>query len=80
MLEITCRVANLGFLKFLGTYVHKEAQTRFVLHETWHKTLLGIDYCVQVVKIIIHTHILVITCQVVILSVFKAFLALSRIK
>ena len=39
----------IGFLSFFGTFVHKIAQTWFVLHETWHTTLFGIYYCVEVV-------------------------------
>ena len=40
-----------GFLSFFGTFAHKVAQTWFVLHETWHTTLFGIYYCVEVVRI-----------------------------
>ena len=51
-----------GFLCFLGTFAHKVAQTSFVLHETWHTTLFGIYYCVEVVRIENHCHMLEITC------------------
>ena len=36
-------------------------QTWFVLHETWHTILFGIYYCVEVVRIVNHCHILNIT-------------------
>ena len=50
------------FLSVFGTFAHKVAQTWFVLHETWHTTLFGIYYCVEVVRILNHSHILEITC------------------
>ena len=68
------------FLSFFGTFAHKEAQTWFVLHETLHGTLFGIYYCLEVVRIENHNHMVEITCEVAILRVFKLFLALSRIK
>ena len=40
-----------GFLSFFGTLAHKVAKTWFVLYKTWHITLFGICYCVEVVKI-----------------------------
>ena len=40
-----------GFLSVFGTFSHKVAKTWFVLHETWHTTLFGIYYFVEVVKI-----------------------------
>ena len=51
-----------GFVSFFGTIAHKVAQTWFVLQETWHKTLFGIYYCVKVVKIENHSHMLEIKC------------------
>ena len=54
--------------------MHKLAQTLFVLHETWHTTLLGKYYCVEVVRIENHCHMLQITCYVAILRVYKRFL------
>ena len=51
-----------GFLSVFGTFAHIVAQTWFVLHETWHTTLFGIYYCVEVVRIENHSHILEITC------------------
>ena len=69
-----------GFLIYFGTFAHKVAQTWFIMHETWHKTLFCIHYCVEVVGIVNLSHILNITWYVAILWVFKAILALSRIK
>ena len=51
-----------GFLRLFGTFVHKVAQTWFVFHETLHKTLFGIYYFVEVVKIENHSNMLEITC------------------
>ena len=51
-----------AFLSVFGTFAHKVAQTWFVLHETWQTTLFGIYYCVEVVKIESHNHMLEITC------------------
>ena len=51
-----------GFLSVFLTFAHKVAQTWFVLHETWHTTLFGIYYCVEVVRILNHSHMLDITC------------------
>ena len=61
------------FLSFFGTCAHKVTQTWFVLHETWHTTLFGIYYSLEVVKIENHSYILEITCYVAILRVFKLF-------
>ena len=51
LLEITCYVAILWVFKFFGTFAHKVVQTWFVLHETWHTTLFGKYYCVELVRI-----------------------------
>ena len=51
-----------GFLSVFGTFADKVAQTWFVLHETKHTTLFGIYYCVEVVRIENHSHVLEITC------------------
>ena len=53
--------------------MHKVGQNWFVLHETWHTTLFGMYYCVEVVRIENNSHMLNITCQVAILWVFKFF-------
>ena len=52
----------MGFLSVFGTFAHKVAQTWLVLHESLHTTLFGINYCVEVVRIINHSHMLEITC------------------
>ena len=62
MIEITYRVAILWILSFLGTIVHKVPKTWIVLHETRHTTPFGIYYCVEVVWIENHSHMLKITC------------------
>ena len=62
-----------GFLGFFGTFAHKIAPTRFVLHETWHTTLFSVYYCFEVVRIQNHIHMPQITCYVTILNVFKCF-------
>ena len=52
-----------AFLSVFATFAHKVAQTWFDLHETWHTTLLGIYYCVEVVWIENHCHMLEIIAQ-----------------
>ena len=51
MLEITFEVAFLAFLSLFGTYSLKVVHTYFVWHETWHTTLIGISYCIEMVRI-----------------------------
>ena len=51
-----------GFLRFIWTFVHKVAQTLFVLHETWHKKLFRMYYSVEMVRIANNSHMLNITC------------------
>ena len=60
----------LGFSSVFITFAHKVSQTWFVLHETWHTTLFGISYCVEVVRIENHCHMIEIMCEVAILRVF----------
>ena len=63
MLEITCYVAFLKlFLSVFGTFSHQLVQTWYVWLDTWHTTLFGICYCVEMFRIEnnIHTH--EITC------------------
>ena len=62
-----------AFFSFFGTFGPKVAQTWFVLHETWHTTLFGIYYCVEVVQNENHCQMQEITCYVAILCVFKLF-------
>ena len=50
-----------GFFSYFGTFANKVAQTWFVLHKTLHTTLFGIYYCVEVVRIVNHSHIFNIT-------------------
>ena len=38
--------------------MHKVALAWFVLHKSWHTTLFGTYYCVQVVRIENHSHML----------------------
>ena len=63
-----------GFLSIFVTFAHKVARTWFILHETWHTILFGIYYCVEVIRIENHRHMLEITCYDAILWVFKHFL------
>ena len=51
-----------GFFSVFGTFAHKVAQTLFDFHETWHTTLFGIYYYVEVVRIENHSLILEIKC------------------
>ena len=51
-------VAILCDLRFFGTFAHKKAQTWFVLHETWQRKQIGINYCVEVVRNVNHSHML----------------------
>ena len=52
----------MRFLAFFGTFAPKVAHTWFILHETWHTTLYGIYYCVEVVRFENHSQMLEITC------------------
>ena len=46
----------------MESFAHIVSQTWFVLHETWHTTLFGINYGVEVVRIVNHSHMPEITC------------------
>jgi hypothetical protein len=46
--------------------MHKVPQTLFVLHETWHTQLFGLYYCVEMVRIEKHSHMLENTLEVAI--------------
>ena len=48
----------MGFLSYFDNFAHKVAQTRFDLHETSHTTKIGRYYCVEVVRVVNHSHIL----------------------
>ena len=52
----------MGLLSLFGTFVHKVAQTWFVLLKTWHTILFGIYYFFEVVRNENHSHMLEITC------------------
>ena len=69
--KLRVRLRFYGFLSFFGTFGHKVAQTWFVLHENWHTIIFGIYYCVEMVKIQNHSHIVEIPCYIAILQVFK---------
>ena len=56
------RTLFYGILSVFGTFAHKLAQIWFVLHETWYTKFFDIYYCVEVVRIENHNHMLQITC------------------
>ena len=66
MQDITCQDAIYLLLSFFCTFVHKVAQIWFVLHETWHTTLLGINYCVEMVIMKILVICYKVTCYIAI--------------
>ena len=47
---------NFAFL--FVNFARKVGQTWFVMHETWHTTLFGIYYCVEMVRIDNNSHML----------------------
>ena len=49
-LEITCKDAFLRFLSVFGTFSHKMVQPWFFWHKTWHITLFGTYYCVELLE------------------------------
>ena len=57
-LKLRAKLRFYGLLSFFGSFAHNVAQTWFVFHETWHTTLFGIYYFVEVVRILYHSHIL----------------------
>ena len=61
-LKLRAMLRFLGFLSIVGTFAHKVAQTWLILHETWHTTAFGIYYCVEMVIIGNHIHMLECTC------------------
>ena len=73
MAHNTTKLRFYVFLSFFDAFAYKVAQTWFVLHETWYRTLFGIFYCFEVVRIENNSHMLEITCQVAILCVLKLF-------
>ena len=69
--KLRVKLRFYAFLCFFGTFAHKAAKTWCVFHETWHTTLFGINYFVEVLRIENHSHMLEITYYVPILCVFK---------
>ena len=61
-LKLRVKLQVYAFLSFFSPFAHKTGQTWFVLHGTWHITLFGIYYCVEVVRIENHSHMQEITC------------------
>ena len=51
----------MGFLCFFCTFAHNVGQSWYVLPETWHTTLFDTYYCVEVVRMENHNHMLEIT-------------------
>ena len=51
-----------AFLSVFDTFAHKVAHTWFVLRETCHTTLFGLNYCVEVARNENHSHMLEFTC------------------
>ena len=60
-LKLRVKLIFYAFLNVFGTFALKVAQTWFLLHETWHTTLFGIYYFVEVFTIESHSHMLEIT-------------------
>ena len=63
-----------AFLIVFDTFSQKVVETWFVCHENWHKTLFGIFYCVEVVRIKNNSHMLEICVFEVSSRVFGTFL------
>ena len=61
-LNLHAKLRIFGFLNVFCTFSHKVVQTYFVWHETWHTTLFGIYYCVEIVRIDKNSHMHEITC------------------
>ena len=75
-LKLRTKLRFQGFLNIFGTFAHEVAQTLFVLHEILHTTLFGKYFCVEMVRVEKHSHMLKITCKVSFLRVLKHFLHL----
>ena len=74
--KIRVKLRFYVFFSFFGTFDHKVALTWFILHETWHRTLFGIYYFVEVVRFENHSHMLEIRVKLqfyAILSFFGTF-------
>ena len=70
---VKCYDAILWVKSVFGDFTHKVAQSWFVFHATQHTTLFGIYYCVEVVRIENHSHVLEIKCYDAILWVKSVF-------
>ena len=68
MFEITC-VFEVFFSVF-STFSNKVVQTWFIYHETWHTTLFGIPFCVELGRLKTDSHMLETTCKVTFLKFF----------
>ena len=62
MLKLRLKLRFYEFLSFFGFFAHKVAQNWLVFHETWYKTLFGIYYYVEMVRIENYSHMQEITC------------------
>ena len=62
MLEISCKVAFLLFLKCFCPFSHKLVQTWCVWLDTWHTTLFDVYYCVEMDRIKNNIYMLQIKC------------------
>ena len=71
--KLGVKLRFFAFFRFFGTFGPKIAQTWFVLHETLHRTLFGIYYCIAMVRIEHNGNMLEITCQVGNLCILKLF-------
>ena len=68
-----------GFLITFSTFSHKVFQTWFIWHKTWHTTLFGIYYCIEMFES--KTIVMCLKLRAKFnFRVFYAFLALARIK
>ena len=61
-LKLRVKLRFYGFLSVFASFAHQVAQTWFVLHETWHRTLFGVYYCVEMVRTENYSQMLEIMC------------------
>ena len=61
-LKLRAKLRFYGFLSAFDTFSHKVVQTWFVWHDTWHKTVFCMFYCVVMVRIGNNSHMREITC------------------
>ena len=60
--KLRIKLRFYAFLSVYGTFAHKVAQTWFILHETWHRTLFCVYYCFEVDRIKNQLYMLEIMC------------------